>query len=125
MFWSNGMGAIGWLVMILNLLALWALGSLTFGYHNEARPENWSAVSPGRVRWGAYDDVGGLLMTAVDREQGHWFGGRLVPASGVAGAPSIFWSGPMSLWTPDLAPSMTRSPIRQWSATPTWPASTT
>lgn len=25
MFWSNGMGAIGWLVMILNLLALWAL----------------------------------------------------------------------------------------------------
>lgn len=25
MFWGNGMGAVGWLVMILNLLALWAL----------------------------------------------------------------------------------------------------
>jgi putative membrane protein len=25
MFWGTGMGAIGWLVMILNLLALWAL----------------------------------------------------------------------------------------------------
>jgi putative membrane protein len=25
MFWGTGMGAIGWLIMILNLLALWAL----------------------------------------------------------------------------------------------------
>jgi predicted acetyltransferase len=65
--------------------AVWALGSLTFGYHKEQRPENWSAVPPGRIRWGAYDDAGGLLMTAADREQGHWFGGRLVPASGIAG----------------------------------------
>ena len=30
-------------------------------------------------------DVDALVAKAVDRRQGHWFGGRLVPASGVAG----------------------------------------
>lgn len=64
--------------------ATWALTSLTFGYHNEPMPDGWSAVAPGRARWGALDLDGRLLGTAVDREQEHWFGGRLVPASGVA-----------------------------------------
>lgn len=40
---------------------------------------------PGRHSWGVFDESGRLVAKAVDREQGHWFGGRVVPASGVAG----------------------------------------
>jgi predicted acetyltransferase len=64
--------------------AAWALGSLAFGYHHERMPTEWSAA-PGRHHWGLFDDGGRLLAKALDREQGHWFGGRVVPASGVAG----------------------------------------
>jgi len=64
--------------------AAWKLGSLAFGYHDRPLPENFAAL-PGRVTWGAFDASGRLVAKAVDREQGHWFGGRLVPASGVAG----------------------------------------
>jgi predicted acetyltransferase len=65
--------------------AAWALGSLAFGYHHETMPADWATRGhPGRWQWGIFDG-GRLLAKAVDREQGHWFGGRVVPAAGVAG----------------------------------------
>ncbi|WP_433825849.1 GNAT family N-acetyltransferase [Actinoplanes sp. CA-015351] len=63
----------------------WALGSLAFGYHERRMPEGWSSDSPGRRTHGVFDPAGRLVAKAVDREQGQWFGGRVVPASGVAG----------------------------------------
>jgi predicted acetyltransferase len=64
--------------------AAWKLGSLAFGYHAQPMPEKFGAT-PGRVTWGVFDESGRLVAKAVDRAQGQWFGGRLVPASGVAG----------------------------------------
>jgi predicted acetyltransferase len=64
--------------------AAWQLGSLTFGYYDRPMPEGWGHDRPGFRQWGAFDESGRLLGKAVDREQGHWFGGRVVPASAVA-----------------------------------------
>lgn len=61
------------------------LGSLAFGYRDRQMPANWGSDVPGRHGWGVFDSDGRLVAKAIDREQGHWFGGRLVPASGVAG----------------------------------------
>lgn len=63
----------------------WELGSLAFGYRERPMPEGWVSDSPGRRTLGVFDPAGRLVAKAVDREQGHWFGGRVVPASGVAG----------------------------------------
>ncbi|MDI6100196.1 GNAT family N-acetyltransferase [Actinoplanes sp. NEAU-A12] len=63
----------------------WDLGSLTFGYHEQPMPEGWASDSPGRRTLGVFDSAGRMVAKAVDREQGQWFGGRVVPASGVAG----------------------------------------
>ncbi|MEU7824327.1 GNAT family N-acetyltransferase [Catellatospora sp. NPDC049133] len=63
--------------------AAWRLGSVAFGYHASPPPEDFSLV-PGRTAWGVLDG-GQLIAKAVDREQGQWFGGRIVPTSGVAG----------------------------------------
>jgi predicted acetyltransferase len=63
----------------------WDLGSLAFGYHERPMPEDWSSESPGRRTLGVFDPAGRLVAKAVDREQGQWFGGRVVPTSGVAG----------------------------------------
>ncbi len=65
--------------------AAWALGSLTFGYHAQAMPETPAEPPPGRRTWGIFGADGRLLAKAVDLAQGHWFGGRSVPASGIAG----------------------------------------
>jgi predicted acetyltransferase len=65
--------------------AAWDLGALAFGYQKEKMPANWMRDYPGRRNWGAFDSSGRLIAKAVDREQGQWFGGRIVPASGVAG----------------------------------------
>ena len=64
--------------------AAWKLGSLAFGYHAQPMPETFGPT-PSRVTWGVFDDSGRLIAKAVDRDQGQWFGGRLVPTSGVAG----------------------------------------
>jgi predicted acetyltransferase len=64
--------------------ATWRLASLAFGYHKDPMPETWD-MAAGRTSWGAYDDGGRLVGRAVDREQAQWFGGRVVPTSGVAG----------------------------------------
>jgi predicted acetyltransferase len=65
--------------------AAWVLGSLAFGYHDRQLPAGWGSDVPGRRSLGVFDSAGRLVAKAVDREQGHWFGGRLVPATGVAG----------------------------------------
>jgi predicted acetyltransferase len=65
--------------------AAWSLSSLAFGYHDRPMPPEWGDDRPGRHLWGVFDGDGRLLAKALDREQAHWFGGRSVPASGVAG----------------------------------------
>jgi predicted acetyltransferase len=62
--------------------ASWALVRSTFGLEHTAAPE---PSQPARRTWGAFDARGRLVARATDREQAHWFGGRLVPAAGVAG----------------------------------------
>lgn len=62
------------------------LGRLAFGGPRRpagVEPEPPPPPRPGRVTWGAFD-AGRLVAMATDRAQGHWFGGRLVPASGFA-----------------------------------------
>ncbi|GAA2386086.1 UPF0256 protein [Catellatospora methionotrophica] len=63
--------------------AAWRLSSVAFGFHGSPMPAEFPAV-PGRVTWGVFDGDR-LIAKAVDREQGQWFGGRIVPTSGVAG----------------------------------------
>jgi len=58
------------------------LGGLAFGYHDtDPRP----AQSEGQwSTWGAFDD-GRLVAKVVDLHHDQWWGGRVVPASGIAG----------------------------------------
>ncbi|BEL05062.1 GNAT family N-acetyltransferase [Actinoplanes sichuanensis] len=63
----------------------WDLGSLAFGYHERPMPDGWVSDSPGRHTLGVFDPAGRMVAKAVDREQDQWFGGRVVPVSGVAG----------------------------------------
>ncbi|GAB4051904.1 GNAT family N-acetyltransferase [Catellatospora paridis] len=63
----------------------WDLGSLAFGYHEQPMPDGWNPDSSGRRTLGVFDPAGRLVAKAVDREQGQWFGGRVVPTCGVAG----------------------------------------
>ncbi|MFG1604790.1 enhanced intracellular survival protein Eis [Actinoplanes sp. NPDC049265] len=63
----------------------WDLASLTFGYHDRPMPDGWTSDSTGRRTLGVFDPDGRLVAKAVDREQGQWFGGKVVPACGVAG----------------------------------------
>lgn len=65
--------------------AAWKLGSLAFGYHDHDMPQDWGSDDSGRRTWAVFDDSGRLVAKAVDREQGQWFGGRIVPTCGVAG----------------------------------------
>ncbi len=59
------------------------LEALAFGSGEQDRGE--VTRLPHGAATGAFDDTGKLLAKAHDRPQSHWFGGRLVPASGVAG----------------------------------------
>lgn len=67
-----------------DLPAAWELGRLAFGGDRQP-PPGALAERPGRQGWGAFDSAGRLVAKAADREQAHWFGSRLVPASGMAG----------------------------------------
>lgn len=68
--------------------AAYRLGSVAFGYADEPAPP---APAPdarqpkGRVSWGVFAGDGSLVAKAVDLEHHNWYGGRLVPASGIAG----------------------------------------
>ena len=68
--------------------AAYRLSSIAFGYNDRPMPEGSSATAEGRTGWGVFDGDQ-LLAKAVDREQGQWFGGRVVPTSGVAGVAVI------------------------------------
>jgi predicted acetyltransferase len=71
-----------------DLPASWELTRIAFGGDREA-PSGWLRDRPGRVTWGAFDEGGRLVAKAMDRDQAHWFGGRLVAASGVAGVVTV------------------------------------
>jgi predicted acetyltransferase len=67
------------------LPAAWDLTRLAFGIAPE-RPARWEAGRrTGRLDWGLFEPGGRLVAKATDRDQAHWFGGRLVPATGLAG----------------------------------------
>jgi predicted acetyltransferase len=68
---------------VSDLPAAWEMSRLAFGAEGDP-PPGALEERPGRRQLGAFED-GRLLAKPIDREQGHWFGGRLVPASGVAG----------------------------------------
>ena len=73
----------------------WELTRIAFGSSKEA-PPGWLTERPGRVTWGVFDERGRLVAKAMDRDQRHWFGGRLVPATGLAGvvtAPELRGTG--------------------------------
>jgi predicted acetyltransferase len=67
-----------------DVAAAYRLGVVAFGYPETPMPPS-DYPRLGRTSWGAFDDDGRLVAKAIDREQSHWFGGRLVPATGVAG----------------------------------------
>jgi len=71
-----------------DLPASWELTRIAFGASKEA-PPGWLTERPGRVTWGVFDDRGRLVAKAMDRDQRHWFGGRLVPATGLAGVVTV------------------------------------
>lgn len=58
------------------------LGELAFGYRDTAaRP----AQSEGRwSKWGGFDEDGRLVANVTDLHHEQWWGGRVVPASGIA-----------------------------------------
>lgn len=60
----------------------WTQGAVAFGYRDRTRPDDWRIERPGQRMWGVFDGDR-LVAAATDREQSHWYGGRLVPACGV------------------------------------------
>jgi predicted acetyltransferase len=82
------------LLTVDDLPASWEMSRIAFGAERDA-PPGWLGHRPGRLNWGIFDS-GRLVAKATDRAQEHWFGGRLVPASGVAGvvvAPELRGTG--------------------------------
>jgi len=71
-----------------DLPASWEITRIAFGADKEA-PPGWLTDRPGRVTWGVFDAAGRLVAKAMDRDQRHWFGGRLVPATGLAGVVTV------------------------------------
>ena len=78
-----GMGHELRLVTLEELPASWEMTRVAFGTEHEP-PPGWLGHRPGRLNWGIFES-GRLVAKATDREQEHWFGGRRVPASGIAG----------------------------------------
>jgi predicted acetyltransferase len=59
------------------------LGELAFGYRD---PDPRPAQAEGRwSTWGGFGDDGRLVAKVVDLHHEQWWGGRVVPASGIAG----------------------------------------
>lgn len=78
-----------------DLDAAWELGRPAFG-SERTPPPAWAAEWRTQRAWGVFDQGGRLVAQALDREQQQWFGGRLVPVSGVAGvvvAPEVRGTG--------------------------------
>lgn len=73
-----------------DLEAAGELSRLAFGARRPRRDPQPDApprerLDDGVNRWGAFDDDGRLVATARDLEHEQWWGGRVVPACGVAG----------------------------------------
>src|SRR3954468_11266783 len=66
--------------------AAWELSRLALGSPQRQRdPDTGPRPHDGVNRWGAFSADGRLVARASDIEHEQWWGGRLVPASGVAG----------------------------------------
>jgi predicted acetyltransferase len=70
-----------------DLDASWQLGRLAFGWDTGTRtpPAHDPRPDDPFTRWGAFDESGSLVGKAVDLHHEQWWGGRVLPASGVAG----------------------------------------
>jgi predicted acetyltransferase len=60
------------------------LGELAFGYR-DSRPTRPAQPDDPWSRWGAFDSSGRLVGKVTDLHHEQWWGGRVVPASGIAG----------------------------------------
>src|SRR3954470_19717775 len=61
------------------------LSGLAFGYPVAPRDPAQPSIRDGALdRWGAFDESGRLVATATDLHHEQWWGGRTVPASGIA-----------------------------------------
>lgn len=66
--------------------AAWRLGRVTFGSaHRPLPPPPSAEEDSAATRWGAFDGTGRLVAKATDLHHEQWWGGRLLPASGIAG----------------------------------------
>ncbi|MDQ1705914.1 MAG: hypothetical protein QOF18_2280, partial [Frankiaceae bacterium] len=68
-----------------DLDAAWQLGRLAFGSTQQTPPAHRPDLDGCLVRWGGFDESGRLVAKATDLRHDQWWGGRVVPASGVAG----------------------------------------
>jgi predicted acetyltransferase len=69
-----------------DLDAAWRLGGLAFGSPlSGSSPRPRPSPDDPLVRWGGFDAAGRLVAKASDIHHEQWWGGRVVPASGVAG----------------------------------------
>ncbi len=79
--------------------AMFDLGANAFGPANRVM-QPLPQVPSGRVGWGVFTGGESLVAKALDLDFSHWFGGRLVPGSGVAGvavAPEVRGQGVASM----------------------------
>ena len=67
-----------------DLAAAWELGRAAFGSDQTPTPA-WISEWRTQRAWGIFNEDDRLVAQALDREQQQWFGGRLIPTSGVAG----------------------------------------
>lgn len=67
-----------------DLDASWHLGRLAFGYGARTPPAHDVRPDDPFTRWGGFDGDA-LVGKAVDLHHEQWWGGRLIPSSGVAG----------------------------------------
>ena len=68
-----------------DLDASWHLGRLAFGYGTSTPPAHDVRPDDPFTRWGAFDESGTLVGKVMDLHHEQWWGGRVVPASGIAG----------------------------------------
>jgi predicted acetyltransferase len=68
-----------------DLDASWRLGRLAFGSTQQTPPPRRPELESCLVRWGGFDESQRLVAKATDLLHDQWWGGRVVPASGVAG----------------------------------------
>lgn len=69
-----------------DLDAAWRLSGLAFGSpRREPDPAHAPSLADPVERWGGFDETGRLVAKVTDLHHEQWWGGRIVPASGIAG----------------------------------------